>query len=307
LDKSIFEKQKEPLMVQCLFAQSALYQKAKKVAGFHFGVTVVLMCILAIVQSFIQAEWLTGLSIGLSVAACFAPYYADSLKTNLKINAANIQQFFDVTIYSFSDFEGQNKKWFCPITKNQVIEMVSDYPTTGFRTNDIWYEDYSSKVPWEQIYFCQRENIRWDGKLRHNYRIACNIVFGLLLLTVVILAFVINPTLQQIISALPWGLPLLKFMVDFNKAMNADERRIKDMNAWADMIDNDDHISYASTWIEKEIELQNRIYEHRKNAVLIPTFFYKLYYVTQQKTEENIAKTHQRESEDNDPTNKTTN
>jgi hypothetical protein len=96
-------------------------------------------------------------------------------------------------------------------------------------------------------------------------------------------------------------------MVDFNKAMNADERRIKDMNAWADMIDNDDHISYASTWIEKEIELQNRIYEHRKNAVLIPTFFYKLYYVTQQKTEENIAKTHQRESEDNDPTNKTTN
>ena len=307
MDKSIFEKQKEPLMVQCLYAQSALYQKAKIVTGSHFGVTVVLMCILTIVQSLIQAEWLTGLSIGLSVAACFAPYYVDSLKLNLKTNAANIQQYFDVTLYSFSDFDGQNKKWFCPITKNQVIEKVGKYPTTGFRPNDIWYEDYSSKVPCEQIYFCQCENIRWDGNLRHAYRIACNIGFGLLLITVGILAFAINPTFHQIVSALPWILPLVKYWIDFNKAMNADERRIKELNVKVDEIDTDDRISYATTWIEKEIELQNKIYEHRKNAVLIPTFFYKLHYATQQKNEENIAKTQQRENEANDPTNKTTN
>ena len=234
MDRSIFEKQKEPLMVQCLYAQSNLYQKAKSIAGVHFFVTVALMCVVAIVQSFVDAEWLTGLSVGLSIAACFVPYYFDSLKNNLKTEAANIQQYFDVTLYSFSEFELQNKKWLCPVTKNQVIEKVSGYPTTVFRPNDIWYEDYSSNAPCEQIYFCQRENIRWDGKLRQNYKIACNIVLSFLLLAVGVFAFAINPSLRQTIAVLPWGLPLLKYIVDFNKAMKADERRIKEINTKAD-------------------------------------------------------------------------
>lgn len=305
MDKSIYEKQKEPLMVQCLYAQSALYQKAKIVAGVHFFGSVVLMCVLAIVQYHIEAEWLTGLSVGLSIAACFVPYYVDTLKMKLKTSAADIQQYFDVTLYSTSDPKIPNKQWLLTITKNQVIEKVSGYPETGFRPDDVWYEDFSSKEPWEQIYFCQRECIRWDGKLRRSYRITYNVVIALMLICVIVLAFAINPSLHQIVSVLPWGLPFLKFLVDFNRDMKKDEERIKALNNLADEIDNDDHISYATTWLSKEIDLQSQIYEHRKNAVLIPTFFYKIYYATQRKNEENIAKTLKRESENNDPTNKT--
>ena len=296
MDKNIFEKQKEPLMVQCLFAQRSLYQKAKMVSAINFCVTVVLICIVAVVQSFIEAEWLTGLSVGLSVAACFVPYYVNFLKNKFKTDAANIQQYFDVTLYSFSEFENQNKRWHCPITKNQVIEKVSGYHTTGFAKNDIWYEDYSSKEPWEQIYFCQCENIRWDGNLRRKYKITCNIVLYILLVVVVVLAFAINPSLHQIVSVLPWGLPFIKYLFDFNKAMKADERRIEELKTKTKEIDNDDHISYSTTWVEKEIELQTLIYEHRKKAVLIPTLFYILHRSNQQKVEENIVTAQKREN-----------
>lgn len=289
-------------MVQCLFAQAALYQKAKIIAGLYFVASVVLMSALAVVQTFVESEWLTGLSAGLAVAACFAQCYANALMTKWKTAAAEIQQYFDTTLYSFSEYEDLNKWWHKPITKERVIEKVSNYPTTGFRPNDVWYEDYSSKVPCEQIYFCQRENIRWDGDLRRKYRIACNIVLVLAIVLAAVLAFTFNLTVHQMVSVLLWIVPFVGYLVSFNAAMTKDARCVADLNAEADQIDNEERIAYATTWITKEIALQTKIFEHRKNAVLIPTFFYKLCYARQQKKEEAIAETHKRESINNEPT-----
>ena len=44
--------------------------------------------------------------------------------------------------------------------------------------------------------------------------------------------------------------------------------------------------------INLEIDLQNKLYEHRKEAVLIPDFIYKLFRNKQQKNEEKIANNH---------------
>lgn len=41
-----------------------------------------------------------------------------------------------------------------------------------------------------------------------------------------------------------------------------------------------------------EIALQNKLYQHRQKAVLIPNFIYKLFRNKQQETEENIASCH---------------
>lgn len=46
--------------------------------------------------------------------------------------------------------------------------------------------------------------------------------------------------------------------------------------------------------IQKEIELQNGIFEHRKNALLIPNFFYKMCRTKQQKNEEAIAENYKK-------------
>lgn len=42
--------------------------------------------------------------------------------------------------------------------------------------------------------------------------------------------------------------------------------------------------------IQKEIELQNGIFEHRKNALLIPNFFYKMCRTKQQKTKKQLRR-----------------
>ena len=138
--------------------------------------------------------------------------------------------------------------------------------------------------------------------MRRKYSIVCNTVLGLVITSVIVLAFALNPTVRQIFSVLPWIIPFAKYLVDFNIAMKKDEQRLVEINTEADKINGGERISYATTWITKEIALQTKIFEHRKNAVLIPTFFYKLCYARQQKKEEAIAETHKRESVNNDPT-----
>ena len=45
---------------------------------------------------------------------------------------------------------------------------------------------------------------------------------------------------------------------------------------------------------QKEIELQNGIFEHRMKALLIPNFFYKMCRPKQQKNEESIAENYKK-------------
>ena len=59
------------------------------------------------------------------------------------------------------------------------------------------------------------------------------------------------------------------------------------LNNWGVILDGDE-------LVQKAIELQNGIFEHRKNAVLIPDFFYKICRPKQQKNEEDIAENYKK-------------
>ena len=88
--------------------------------------------------------------------------------------------------------------------------------------------------------------------------------------------------------------------------MQKDEQRMTKITDEANNISNVGIILDGEEWIEKEIKLQEKIFEHRKQALLIPNFFYKLCRTKQQKNEESIAENCKKVIE-NDPTNKTTN
>ena len=72
MDKSIYEKQSDTLIIQCLFAQRKKYSQAKIVAGFYFLFCVVSVGVFAVLKSITHNELITGLSIGLSFATFFA-------------------------------------------------------------------------------------------------------------------------------------------------------------------------------------------------------------------------------------------
>ncbi|MDO4947829.1 MAG: S-4TM family putative pore-forming effector [Fibrobacter sp.] len=292
---SIYEKQSEPLIIQCLFAQRRNYTYAKICAGVYFVVCVALVCFFAVLKSLYKCDFVLGLSIGLSIAVIFAASYINELIMNFKHKAATIQQYIDTCL--FASCENSDKTWSSPLSKNDIIEKVSMHPERGFCKNDKWYADYSSQPYSNQIAYCQKENIRWDGTLRMYYRIACNTLLILTIILIWVISVEENPDFKQWISFIPWFLPFAKYLITFNKNMNADKIRLDKLNKMAcEILDKD--YGCCSDKYNDLIDLQAQIFEHRKKAVLIPNFFFLLYRSRQQKNEELIADCVKRESID---------
>jgi hypothetical protein len=107
---------------------------------------------------------------------------------------------------------------------------------------------------------------------------------------VFVAAIIINPSFLNFLSIALWCLPFVKYLWSFNNHMKEDDNRITKLkNAADNLLNNVGLILDGDELIQKEIELQNGIFEHRKKALLIPNFFYKMCRTMQQKNEEAIA------------------
>ena len=112
----------------------------------------------------------------------------------------------------------------------------------------------------------------------------------------ILYAIILNLTVIECISILAWGFPFIKFYISFNNAMNNDETRLTTLKNKADNImHNVGMVLDGEGLVGLEIELQNKLYEHRQKAVLVPDFIYKLFLKKQLKNEENIAENHRSE------------
>ena len=293
MDKSIYEKQSDTLIIQCLFAQRHKYSQAKLVAYVYFILCVVAVCVITVLKSIIHSETISGLSLVLSLMTFLVAFPLNKLISKIRTEAAEIQQYIDTTLYSSNQYSHLNSKWSCPITKDRVIEIVSKYPQSGFTYNDKWYEDYSTCDYSKQILLCQKENLRWDNDLRKKYATAYKVIMYVIIVSIFVAAAIINPSFLSFLSIALWCLPFIKYLWSFNKHMKEDDNRITKLKNTADnLLNNLGLILDGDELIQKEIELQNGIFEHRKKAVLIPNFFYKLCRSKQQKNEEKIAESY---------------
>ena len=297
MDKSIYEKQSEPLIIQCLFAQRKKYSQAKLISETYFIICVLGVCTFLILKAIFLSDLITVLSTVLSVIASAVSFLAKSITSKLKETAAGIQQYIDTTLYKSNQYFSLNSKWTCPFTRDQIIEMVSKYPTQGFTNNDKWYEDYSTKSFCEQIYYSQYENLRWDHDLRKYYSCLYRVILYIILGGLLLYAIIFKLTVIECISIFAWGFPFVKFYVSANNAIKEDLERLTSLkNKSNTIMPNVGMVLDGEGVICLEIDLQNKLYEHRQKAVLIPDFIYKLFRNRQQKNEENIAHNHRTQS-----------
>lgn len=295
MGKSIYEKQSNPLLIQCMYAQRRYYTYAKLISGIYFVVCVLLVCVFAVLKATLHSEIVSGLSIVLSIAAAFGSFVAGKYSSKMKEIAAGIQQFIDISLYSDNPYEKSSQQWNCPLDHHKIIELVSRFPQKGFNSNDKWYEDYSEKQYWEQIYFCQKENIRWDGNLRKHFSIFCNSILALIAIAIIALSFLFNPTILRVLSFVPWISPFVKYMISFNRHMKKDQIQITQMKNKADSVLEIARAHDVDMMLKRENELQDKLFEHRKQALLIPNFFYKICRSKQQQNEEQIAQNEKNE------------
>jgi hypothetical protein len=289
MDDNIYEKQQNPLIIQCFFAQRKKYNQAKTISGLYFIICGVLACIFLALTSKIDNDLIKGLSIGLSIATVF---FKDRIETSieeLKTTAARIQQYIDVFLYTRQSVPSIINPWSCYYNKDEIIELVSKYPQKGFNNNDCWYEDYSSEPFYKQILLCQKENIRWDQTLRKKIAIAIECIIAIIVVSIVVFGLVFNHTVLKTLSIVSWCLPFLRLLIEYKKNIKEDNCRLEKMTKYANSILKLDISASEEEWLEREKILQNDIYEHRRLAFLIPSLFYSLFRSKQEKTEGTIA------------------
>ena len=71
--------------------------------------------------------------------------------------------------------------------------------------------------------------------------------------------------------------------------MKADDQRIRriqeSVHSYLSMKD----VLDEEGWLKRAVDLQERLFEHRKKTTLVPNFFYKLMWKKQQQDEESMA------------------
>ena len=280
--KSIYDMQNEDIYLKCLATQRKIYSKAKCLDG----IIVFLIIVLIIYQSLICKIYNFDLGTKITVPFVLSGFtfiLSNKIKEKKKA-AADLQQYIDINLYS-KITETNFEDWGYTYSANKINDLLSKYECKydEYKKVKNWYEDYSKLTPVQQVYYCQRENIRWDYKLRRNY-ITILIIIGFIYLILAINSFISDIALT-VVCAIPIFDRIKKDIYDLHK----DCQRLTRMKAKIDIIIKQIENKNIKNEIRELADLQNEIKENRESAKLIPDCFYAIYEKKFHKKEKIIA------------------
>lgn len=287
MDKNIFNHQNDEYLLKCIVAQRQEYRQAKKANNVKSIVTVIFAAF-TVLSSALDNDILTAITCLFAIVLLIVSQRIDSYTLKKRRHAASIQQYVDVELFS-TVAEQDATNWGTLPSKTDLAESISSIDTSETELAKNWYSNYSKLPPIKQIFYCQKENIRWDSKLRSEFRVLLIIVYSVILAALVVITFAINPSLVRFICVFSWFLPIIDYCYSFGSNRAQDTRRFERLKEDSENIEkllqNDD---FRENYIEL-IELQNKIKDNRENAALIPDWFYKQRKEKHQSAEDKIA------------------
>lgn len=285
---SIFLRQNDPLLIDCLVAQKNEYTKAKKLQAFASG-TIIVLAIVSAIASAVDVEWLTAVVGLISVLMLVLKKCVYKEISARKQDAASIQQVFDVVLFAES-LGNRETEWNNFLGRKWVSQMIGENPGTGKFAVRNWYSNYSTLSNPEQVFCCQKENIRWSKRLLREYQILQICFWSLVVLAVIACFFVANPSFIKFICVCTWLVPVADYAIESYCAIRDCYSQHINLEKYTDTID------YTLITVDSEettqclIDLQQKIYETRCSDILIPDWFYNWRKSKHQRIEDNIAK-----------------
>lgn len=283
---SIFVRQNEPYLLDCLLEQRKQYTMAKRMQAGQSCI-VFLFAAFSVISSAIGSELLTAIYGLLSVILLIINKYYGRRIENVKREAATIQQFFDVVLFSAVVGNSELEWHYCPSRKD-IAKVLGDYTDQERVSVKNWYSDYSKLSGSQQVFYCQSENVRWNKELIMDYQVLQMIFWTVVFLAVVISFFVFNPSFIKMICVCTWLVPIGEYaassVVKIKKSCKRHEEIEKDVHFIENTLCNNEDI------VSSLIVLQRKIFKSRCESVLIPDWFYLLQKRKYQKTEDRIAR-----------------
>lgn len=131
--------------------------------------------------------------------------------------------------------------------------------------------------------------LRWDEKIRSEFKWLIAVSSSVILLLLVCIAIVVNPTFVKCISVLAWILPIADVSFSYYDGLRKDMKRLESLKQQSSIVESE--LSKGETCEAKIINLQKLIMENRETAVLIPDWYYNKRQSTHQRKENRIADT----------------
>ena len=206
----------------------------------------------------------------------------ENISKNIVECAAKIQQTIDTRLFKISDRSHI-------LRASEEAEVTAKYQNSDLTNLMNWYSDYSGLSFLKQVFFSQKENIRWDKSLRKKYYVvivAMTIGCPILLLLFAILKNITTLTLFAIAS---WLFPLEQFLIKQWIGITESIKYLDSVNQRTLELDGLFDTLSADVMSCNLCSLQTAIYESRKKATLIPDWMHRKTREKLQRFEDSIA------------------
>lgn len=292
---SIFRKQNEREFLLLQKAQRSTYTKAKRTLYPGAIISVLGITIFAILTVRFESSLIYSLSSFFAIAAFAINEYLGKKTSSLIGEAAKIQQTIDVRLFQMPD----NCHTLVP---SEIAEYSALYSEDDLNEFNNWYSDYSDLDFPKQVFYCQKENIRWDRRLREKY---ADLILKLMFVFPVLLilhAIFFNLTAAQFFAVASWLFPLEQLLVMQWMGLRSNIELLDETGREYTAIETS-YNGYSSNEINcKLCGMQSYICEHRKRAILVPDWFYQKHQRRMQAFEDNIAKQSHKAAVKEEPT-----
>ena len=289
MDDKILTTQNDPFLLQCLIAQKSEYSRAKK-AGSKKLIFIILFTIFSIYSTTNESDLLSAIASLLAVGLLIYNKHSDKQISSLQKHAASIQQYFDVTLFS-SAIGGTKEEWGELPNKSDLANSISNIIPDNKTDVGNWYNVCSSLPITTQIFYCQRENVRWERELRQSYIHFQIWIF--IFITSVTLASLLyfNPSAVKVISTLSCLLSIGEHVYSACRQIIENISRLQKIESLCEYFECRRSEDGCQPSKNDLIRLQCKIRENRESCYLIPDWFYELNKKEQHKKEDIISKT----------------
>lgn len=290
---SIYNHQNDEFFLQCQVAQSREYTKAKSLTQCK-GILTFTFAIFSAVASVVDNDWLwlPALVSFLAVALTLFNKHSDERIKAIKKHAASLQQYIDVALFAPA-IGNSFSAWGNVPTKSDLAESVSIYTNEDVSAFVNWYSDYSYLNHEEQVFYCQKENVRWNYTLHKSYEKLLKYLLIVFLVAAVIIFLATDISFIKLFFILSWCIPIAEYCWSVKKELNASIAILCDTELYSQELENKLKTSTPGVLKDELINLQYKIWNCRENGYLISDWFYNLYKENYQKKEDNMAKTMQ--------------
>lgn len=285
--ENIYSWQNAPEMLLCLLAQRQEYNRVKMLRLSNTIATVAVGGV-SVASTWYSAEWLTASQGIAGLTLALWTRHSSTIIKEMQQRAASIQQYFDVCLFSKA-LGGEISEWGELPLHSTIAESIGKVKRAKIKKLINWYNDYSKLTPEEQVFYCQRQNVRWNARLCRAYQIFYVVLFAIVpLLVVAGVAIIKNPCVVSFLCFILSALSLGSSVSARIQETAASVKYLKSLTLEYDSIET--KIESVKPSKKDLIALQHKIKQSREASLPIPNWFYNIFRPNYQESENQIAK-----------------